>query len=150
MEVESKMGSELDYGVVDNVGGYMEYLRNGMSLELKIRDVPLEKEVGGSVPLHSPLIHKLQLSLRSLLLLLTFPTLSPPCEGPMDVVRSKTVDREVKPLYLICNYRSKPLQSLGWGSSRGRAHVVERMLITKFIQRWGCSIRHLSSLYYTT
>ena len=45
------MGLELDYRVVDSVGGYMEYLRNGMSLELKIGDVPLEKEVRGSVPL---------------------------------------------------------------------------------------------------
>ena len=52
MEVESKMGLELDYRVVDGVGGYMEYLRNKMSLELKIGDVLLEKEVGVSVPLH--------------------------------------------------------------------------------------------------
>ena len=38
------MGLELDYRVVDSVGEYMEYLRNGMSLELKIGDVPSEKE----------------------------------------------------------------------------------------------------------
>ena len=44
------MGSELDYRVVDGVGGYTEYLRNEMSLELKIGDVPLEKEVRGVSP----------------------------------------------------------------------------------------------------
>ena len=46
------MGLELDYRVIDGVGGHMEYLRNGVSPELKIGDVTSEKVVGGSVPLH--------------------------------------------------------------------------------------------------
>ena len=69
MEVESKMGSELDYRFIDGVGEYTECLRDGMSLELKIGDVPLEKEVGGSVPLHP---HPLQGSDVSALLMIVF------------------------------------------------------------------------------
>ena len=43
--------------------------------------------------------------------------------------------------------------AVGWTYSVGdtdawRCPLTERVPVTKFIQRWGCSIRHLSSLYY--
>ena len=39
MEAELEMGLELDYRVIDGVGRYTEYLRNRVSLELKIGDM---------------------------------------------------------------------------------------------------------------
>ena len=49
-----EMGLEMDYGVIDGAGGHMEYLRDGVSLELNVRDMPSEKVVEKSVPLHPP------------------------------------------------------------------------------------------------
>ena len=46
-----EVGLELDYGVVDGAGGHMEYLRNGVNLELKVRDMLSEKVVEKNVPL---------------------------------------------------------------------------------------------------
>ena len=42
METELEMGSELDYRIIDDVGGYTEYLRNRVSPELKIGGVVSE------------------------------------------------------------------------------------------------------------
>ena len=48
--------SELDYGVVDGVGGHMECLRDGVCPELLDGDILLESEkvVEKGVPLHPP------------------------------------------------------------------------------------------------
>ena len=50
------MCSELDYGVVDGVGGHTECLRDGICPELPDRGMPLESEkvVEEGVPLHPP------------------------------------------------------------------------------------------------
>ena len=51
MEIVTKMGLELKCGVVGSVGGHTEYWRDGVSPELKVRDMPSEKLVKESVPL---------------------------------------------------------------------------------------------------
>ena len=50
------MCSELDYGVVDGVGGHTECLRDGICPELPDGGMPLESEkvVEEGVPLHPP------------------------------------------------------------------------------------------------
>ena len=53
-----EMCSELDYGVINSVGGHTECLRDGICLELQDRDMPSESEsesekvVEKGVPLH--------------------------------------------------------------------------------------------------
>ena len=49
-----EMGLELDYGVVNGIGGHTEYLRDRVSSESRFRGMPLEKAVRKSVPLHIP------------------------------------------------------------------------------------------------
>ena len=46
-----EMGLELDCRVVNGVGGHTEHWRDGISLELKVGDMPSEKLVEKSVPL---------------------------------------------------------------------------------------------------
>ena len=62
---------ELDYGVIDGVGGHMECLRDRVCPELPDGDMPLESEkvVEKGVPLHPP---PLQGSDVSALLMITF------------------------------------------------------------------------------
>ena len=50
-----KMGSELDYGVVDSVGGCTEFHINGVCSELRFRNIP-EMNAEDCVPLqpHHP------------------------------------------------------------------------------------------------
>ena len=52
MEVES----ELDYGVIDGVGGHTKCLRDGICLELQGGDIPSESEkvFEKGAPLHPP------------------------------------------------------------------------------------------------
>ena len=71
MKVVTEICSELDYGVVDGVGGHMECLRDGICPELPDRDMPSESEkvVKKGVPLHPP---PLQGSGVSALLMITF------------------------------------------------------------------------------
>ena len=59
---------ELDYGVVDGVGGHMECLRDGVCPELLDRDIPseLEKVVEKGVPLQLCPLDSLPGSLQSI------------------------------------------------------------------------------------
>ena len=54
MKVVMEICSELDYGVVNGVGGHMECLRDGVCPELLDGDIPSESEkvVKKGVPLH--------------------------------------------------------------------------------------------------
>ena len=54
-KVVTEICSELDYGVVDSVGGHMECLRDEVCPELLDRDIPSESEkvVEKGVPLHT-------------------------------------------------------------------------------------------------
>ena len=59
MKVVMEICLELDYGVVDSVGGHMECLRDGICLELPDRGMLSESEkvVEKGVPLQVPLTH---------------------------------------------------------------------------------------------
>ena len=56
MKVVTEMCSELDYGVVDGVGGHTECLRDGICPELPDGGMPSESEkvVEKGVPLQLP------------------------------------------------------------------------------------------------
>ena len=53
MEFLTELCSELNHGVVFGVGGHMECWGDGMCSEMRGRDIPSERVVEKSVPLHA-------------------------------------------------------------------------------------------------